>query len=141
MAIDITLRGVLSSSGELHTNAVNVDGAVFSRVRADEEATHPELLTWSCRLVVVATETGGRWSSEATDVVRQLSFAKAREVFVHMRFPIAFVWERRWTRMFVDGMFLRFCFFFGGIFRQVWNLVLDRWRATVFGGIVRARFW
>ena len=108
LAIDITLRGVLSSSGEPHSNAADVDGAVLARARADKEATYPELLTVTCRLVVMAIETGGRWSSEAMGFVRQLAFAKAREVPSHMRFPIALVWERRWTRMLSTACSLAF---------------------------------
>ena len=108
LAIDITLRGVLSSSKEPHSNAADVDGAVLARARADKEATYPELLTGRCRLVVMAIETGGRWSSEAMDFVRQLAFAKAREVPSHMRFPIALVWERRWTRMLSTACSLAF---------------------------------
>ena len=75
---------------EPHPNAVDVDGVVQARARANTEETYPELLTGRC--------PGGRWSSEAMDFVRQLAFAKAREVPSHMRFPIALVWERRWTR-------------------------------------------
>ena len=71
-AIDNTLRGVLSSSGEPHPNANDVDGAVLARARADKK-TYPELLTGRCRLVVMAIETGGRWSSGAMDFVRQLA--------------------------------------------------------------------
>ena len=108
LAIDITLRGVLSSSGEPHPNAADVDGAVLARARADKEATCPELLTGRCRLVVMAIETGGRWSSEVTDFVRQLAFAKAREVPSHVRFPVALVWERRWTRMLSTACSLAF---------------------------------
>ena len=107
----------------------------WARARADKEATYPELLSGRCRLVVMAIETGGRWSSEAVDFVRQLAFPKAREVPSHMRFPIALVWERRW----IDCVFPRFCLVPGGTFRQVCNLVLDKWRATVCGGIARAR--
>ena len=114
LAIDITLRGVLSSSGEPHSNAADVDGAVLARARADQEATYPELLTGRCRLVVMAIETGGRWSSEAMDFVRQLAFAKAREVPPHMRFPIALVWERRWTRMLSTACSLAFACWTGG---------------------------
>ena len=32
-----------------------------------------------------------------------------------------------------------FCLLPGGTFKQVRNLVLDRWKATVLGGIARAR--
>ena len=90
LATDITLRGVLSSSGEPHPNAADVDGAGLARAPADKVATDPELLTGRCRLVVMAIKTGGM------DFVRQLAFAEAREVPSHMRFPIALVWERRY---------------------------------------------
>ena len=102
LAIDITLRGVLSSSGEPHPNAADVDGAGLARAPADKEATDPELLTGRCRLVVMAIETGGM------DFVRQLAFAEAREVPSHVRFPSAFVWERRWTRMLSTACSLAF---------------------------------
>ena len=95
-AIDNKLRGVLSSSGEPHPNAADVDGAVLARARADKE-TYPELLTGRCRLVVMAIETGGRWSCGAMDFVQQLA-RQSRGSF-HMRFLIAVVWELRWTRM------------------------------------------
>ena len=88
-AVDNTLRGVLSSSREPHPDAADVDGAVLARARADKE-TYPELMTGKCRLVVMAIETGGRWSCEAMDFVQQLA---------RLRFLIALVWERRWTRM------------------------------------------
>ena len=38
----------------------------------------------------------------------------------------------------VDGVFPRFCFLAGGShLLQVRNLVLDRWRTTVLGGVAR----
>ena len=99
LAVDITLRGVLSSSGEPHSNAADVDGAVLARAQADQETTYPGLLSGRCWLVVLAIEAGGRWSSEAMDLLRQLAFAKAREVPSHIRFPTALLWEWRWRRM------------------------------------------
>ena len=77
LAIVITLICALSNAGEPQPNAPDVDGAVPARAQRDKEATYPELLTGRCRLVVMAIETGGRWSSEAADFVRQLAFAKA----------------------------------------------------------------
>ena len=54
---------------------------MLAQARRDKEATCPELLTSRrCRLVVVATEMGGRWSDEAADFLWQLALAKAREV-------------------------------------------------------------
>ena len=62
LAVDITLRSVLGSSGEPQPHAADVDGAVLLTARRDKEATYPELATSTrCRLVVVAIETGGRW--------------------------------------------------------------------------------
>ena len=52
-----------------------------------------------CRLVVVAIETGGRWSEEAVEFTTQLAFAKAREVPAYMHWPAVYAWQRRWTRM------------------------------------------
>ena len=46
-------------------NAADVDGAVLLQARTDKEMRYPELMTGRCRLVVVAIETGGRWSDEA----------------------------------------------------------------------------
>ena len=60
--VDITMRCALSSSGELHPVAADVDGSVLTQARRDEETTYPGLTTSErCRLVVVAIESGGRW--------------------------------------------------------------------------------
>ena len=99
LAVDTTLRCVLSSAGEPHPNTADVDGAALVVAREDKERTYPELTTSRrCRLVVVAVETGGWWSSEAVDFARQLAFVKAREVPSFMQFS-TLAWERRWTRM------------------------------------------
>ena len=52
-----------------------------------------------CHLVVVAIETGGRWSDEAADFVWQMAQAKSREVPSFMNRSVALVWERRRTRV------------------------------------------
>ena len=70
------------------------------QARREKEATYPELLTSRrCRLVVVAIETGGRWSDEAAELLRQLALAKAREAPALLAHSAALAWERRWTRM------------------------------------------
>ena len=100
LAVDITLRCVLTRAGEPHRNAADVDGAVLVDARRDKEAKYPELVaSRRCKLVVVGVETGGRWSEEAVDFVRQLSIAKAEEVPCFMRRSVSLSWERRWTRM------------------------------------------
>ena len=100
LAVDVTLRSALRCSGEPQLGAADIDGATLTQARRDKEATYPELVASNrCRLVVVALETGGRWSEEAVDVFRQLAFAKAREVPPALKWPVVLAWERRWTRM------------------------------------------
>ena len=52
-----------------------------------------------CRLVVVAIESGGRWSHEAFDFIWQFAGAKAVEAQSHVTQQVAFAWERRRTGM------------------------------------------
>ena len=99
LAIDVTLRSALGRNGEAQPNAAEVDGTVLLQARADKERRYPELMTGRCRLIVVATETGGRWSDETVALLWQLGCVKAREVPSYMTHQAALVWERRWTRM------------------------------------------
>ena len=100
LAVDITLRSVLGSSGEPQPHAADVDGAVLLTARRDKEATYPELATSTrCRLVVVAIETGGRRSEEAVQFIWQLAQAKAQEAPRFLTQQVGLAWERRWTRM------------------------------------------
>ena len=77
LTIDVTLRSAVGRDGEARPQAAEVDGAVLLQVRTDKD---PELTTGRCRLVMVAIETGGRWSEEAVDLLWQLSCAKARDI-------------------------------------------------------------
>ena len=53
--------------------------AVAEAARRDKEDKYPEFLcSQRCALVVVAVETGGRWSQEAADFVEELAFAGRR---------------------------------------------------------------
>ena len=89
-AVDITLRCALSCEGEAHPHAADTDGAVVLKARADKEMSYPELATSSrCKLVVMAKETGGRWSDEAAQTIRLLSHANAREAPSKMRCQVA----------------------------------------------------
>ena len=44
LAVDVTLRSALGSSGEPHPQAAHVDGATLVQARADKETTYPELV-------------------------------------------------------------------------------------------------
>ena len=66
LAVDITLRSSLTCNGEAHLHAAEHDGAVLAQARQDKERVYPELASsGQCKLVVVAIDTGGRWSDEA----------------------------------------------------------------------------
>ena len=82
-------------------NAAIVDGAVADAARRDKETKYSELVDGQrCHLVVVAIETGGRWSSEAYNFVESLARARSRETPHVLRHSAFLVWRRRWTRMF-----------------------------------------
>jgi len=100
LAVDITLRSVLTASGEPRPRTADEDGVVAEGARRDKEAAYPELVTARrCSLVVVALETGGRWSSEAATFLEDLAFARARDAAPALRFAAAAAWQRRWVRL------------------------------------------
>ena len=79
LAVDITLRSALSSEGEAHLDAADIDGAVLLKARADKETQHPELVrSGRCRLVVLAIETGGRWRRTCPGALAALPSKGAR---------------------------------------------------------------
>ena len=84
IAVDTTLVSALHCDGSALGGAANRDGVPARRCK---ERTYPELAApWSrCRLVVMASEVGGRWSSEALAFLRQLAKAKARSETPLMR--------------------------------------------------------
>ena len=69
-------RSQFHCDGSPPRGAANIDGPVLECVRHKKETTYPELTGSNarCRLVVLAGETGGRWSEGL------LAKAKAREV-------------------------------------------------------------
>ena len=80
LAVDVTLRCALTACGRARPNAATVDGAVAGAARRDKETKYSELVDGQrSHLVVVAIETGGRWSSEAYNFVESLARARSRE--------------------------------------------------------------
>ena len=70
LAIDVTLRSAFINCGSAIPGAAKEDGAALARARPDKERKYAELLEGDrCHLVVVALETGGRWSAEALEFV------------------------------------------------------------------------
>ena len=67
-AVDITLRCALTSRGAPRTGAAREDGITCHNARADKAQKYAELLVGDRFLfVVVALETGERWSTEALE--------------------------------------------------------------------------
>ena len=100
LAVDVTLRTVLRADGTPQPRAATVDGIVATRARQDKEDAYPELVAARrCALVVVAIETGGRWSDESAEFLEELAYARARAALPALRGATALAWQRRWSRL------------------------------------------
>ena len=82
LAVDTTLVSPLHCDGTPHRGAAYVDGAVLAAARRKKKTTYPELVgpNVRARLVVLAGETGGRWSEETRTFIGLLAKATARQV-------------------------------------------------------------
>ena len=66
LAAGLPIHHGSTSCGAPRPNAAAVNGAVLTHVRRDKEGRYSELLAAErCCLVLIALETGGRWSAEA----------------------------------------------------------------------------
>ena len=128
LAVDTTLVWPLHADGSRH--AADSDGAVLATARRRKERTYSELVgpESRARLVVLALETGGRWSDEAMAFVRLLARAKVRSEPRILK-------KRRWLTMLgcaaaralaASLLELRSS---GGVWMAP-HLSLTRWRAT-----------
>ena len=100
LAVDITLRSALTTTGEPCPNGATTNGAALQLARHLKEAKYWELLEGDrCRLVVIGVETGGRFSPEAVNFVGALAAAKARDSPPVLRRSAHLAWRRRWMRM------------------------------------------
>ena len=90
----------LTAQGLASPGAAHINGAALLRARRDKELEYHELVAGNrCALVVVAVETGGRWSSEAVDFVSSLAGARARDAPPMLRRSSFLAWRRRWSMM------------------------------------------
>ena len=100
LAVDITLRSALTSDWRASTYAASVNGAALDRARRDKETKCAELVHGArCHLVVVAIETGRRWSDESMSFISQLASARSRDAPFPLQRSAFLAWRRRWTRM------------------------------------------
>ena len=73
-------------------------GAALRIARLAKERFYPELIrAQRCRLVVLAIEIAGRWSSEAVEFVRLLARSRARSAPAHLRASCASACSQRWS--------------------------------------------
>ena len=79
LAVDTTLVSPLTSAGQPRQWRGDFTAAALADARRAKERAYPELLRGGrCKLVVVALEVGGRWSTEAASFIRQLAQTRCR---------------------------------------------------------------
>ena len=101
LAIDTTLVSPLKADGTARNRAADRDGAVLVEARRRKERTYPELSGEGgrARLVVLAAEVGGRWSTETAQFLSSLANARAQSEPTILRGRTAAAWNRRWSAM------------------------------------------
>ena len=100
LAVDATLRSCCTIRGQPRPKTDWKDGAVAEDARSSKEKVYPELAESArCKLVVLAVETGGRFSKETADFVQTLADARAAQAPAHLRATAARAYERRWSRL------------------------------------------
>ena len=97
LAVDATLVSPIRRNGRPQPHAADTDGIQLRTARRRKEQKYAELLrSRRCRLVVIAIETGGRWSDEALQFVRLLARCKARAYPRILRRSAQLAWSSRW---------------------------------------------
>ena len=100
LAVDTTLVSPLTSAGAPRRSAGRTAGAALALARKAKERTYPELRQSArCKLVVLALELGGRWSTEAATFVRLLARLHSRAVPASSRGPSISAFTARWSAL------------------------------------------
>ena len=100
LAIDATMVSVLHADGSVWGAAAGRDGTAILRAERAKALAYPELVNSSIlRLVTVACEVGGRWSSEARALLQSLAAAKARSAPPPLQRAARGAWQRRWGEL------------------------------------------
>ena len=89
----------LKRNGTPQPGSVDVDGAALVRAQRRKEPVYPELTGrhGRARLVVLACETGGRWSSGTQCFLRQAAQAKTRPEPPPLRTSAKLAWLLKWN--------------------------------------------
>ena len=97
LGCDATLVSPLHADGSCWGRADVEDGVAIRRGELAKEDTYPELINSSdLRLVVLACEVGGRWSSTCVDVIRGLARHRAATEPSPLRQTARHAWRHRW---------------------------------------------
>ena len=81
-------------------NAAGSNSVVLVKARRDKEAKYAEFVDGPrCYLVVLAIETGGRWSDESMNFISASASARSRDPPQALQRPAFWAWRRPWTRM------------------------------------------
>ena len=99
LGLDTTMTSPLHADGRPWPKADVDEEVAIKRATVDKERTYPELVGSSVlRLVALACETGGRWSSDTADVVHQLAYASSRSAPFRLRASANVGYRhRRWS--------------------------------------------
>ena len=97
LCCDATLVSPLTRDGAPWARAADQDGIALVHARRRKERRYPELLRpGPHRFLVLACETGGRWSRECHDLLRLLVATRARRAHAAIRAAASTAWRRRW---------------------------------------------
>ena len=98
LAVDTTMVSPVRADGLPRTGAAAQDVVALTTARQRKQRTYPELpgRHRRCRLVVLATETGGRWSLETRGFLRALVWNRARSEPPLLRKRVEQAWRMRW---------------------------------------------
>ena len=105
VAVDVTIRSVLTATGESRGTAHWKDGAIAEAARQDKERAYPEFALGSrCALVVLAVEAGGRFSKETCRFLKELASTRAGQAPRFLQRSVALSFQRRWRKMLGIGV-------------------------------------
>ena len=97
LCCDVTLVSPLRADGRPQPGSRDRDGAAIEVARRRKLARYPELARpGPQRLVVLACEVGGRWGSEAHDLLRRLVRVRSLRAPPALRTAAMAGWRRRW---------------------------------------------
>ena len=97
IAVDCTVVSPLHADGSPWPNAETRPGASFARAIASKHTTYPELVTSNVlRLVVAASEVGGRLNSAGCQLLKIAAAHRAETEPEPLRSQAARNWESRW---------------------------------------------